>query len=392
MHARFTGALSERFRTTAQMQQGVVLENHGRLHICINPQVKFDDHGWHLISESPRFRDLQALFPDLTLSDNRILASAAYLADTQKAPTVLVTKDINMQLKARVLGLDAQDYRTDRVEDGDIRRTQRKSAQEEYEHLDIDGYSLQAFASQEHIALPQAAQLPVNHYVLLRNEEEPSHGVPARHLGGGEFRKLRHEHINIRYGRGLNAANLGQRFLLDALYDPAVSLVTVYGKAGTGKTLPERRRGARAGADRRIRKECYHHPRRDHADGQGHRLTCRARWRKKWSPGCSRPTTRWSCCFRVRGGRKISSTRSSPNANRTLPPSPRNRSRNKTAGKHVRPLGAADGTGQLEIEAIAHIRGRSIPRAVFIADKAYNSRRTRRRRWSPAWAKGARSS
>src|SRR3954467_15808304 len=99
--------LSERFRTTAQMQQGVVLENRGRLHICINPQVKFDDHGWHLISESPRFRDLQALFPDLTLSDNRILASAAYLADTQKAPTVLVTKDINMQLKARVLGLDA---------------------------------------------------------------------------------------------------------------------------------------------------------------------------------------------------------------------------------------------------------------------------------------------
>ena len=46
--------LSERFRTTAQMQQGVVLENRGRLHICINPQVKFDDHGWHLISESPQ--------------------------------------------------------------------------------------------------------------------------------------------------------------------------------------------------------------------------------------------------------------------------------------------------------------------------------------------------
>ena len=72
--------------TTAQMQQGVALENHGRLHICINPQVKFDDHGWHLLSESPRFRDLKALFPDLSSSDNRILASAVYLADTPKAP------------------------------------------------------------------------------------------------------------------------------------------------------------------------------------------------------------------------------------------------------------------------------------------------------------------
>src|SRR5205085_4939582 len=116
------------------------------------------------------FRDLKALFPDLSLSDNRILASAVYLADTQKAPTILVTKDINMQLKARVLGLDAQDYRTDRVEDGDIRRTQRKSAQEEYEHLDIDGYTLQGFASEGLLKLPDSAQLPLNHYVLLRNK------------------------------------------------------------------------------------------------------------------------------------------------------------------------------------------------------------------------------
>ena len=161
-------SLNERFRTTEQMQSGVALENRGRLHICINPAVKFDDHGWHLLSESPRFRDLKALFPDLSVNDNRILASAVYLADTQKARTILVTKDINMQLKARVLRLDAQDYRTDRVEDGDIRRTQRKSTQEEYEHFDIDGYTLQAFASQEHVTLPKAAQLPVNHYVGVR--------------------------------------------------------------------------------------------------------------------------------------------------------------------------------------------------------------------------------
>src|SRR4029450_9330239 len=143
--------LSERFRTTEQMQNGIALEHRGRLQICINPAVKFDDHGWHLLSESPRFKDLKALFPDLSVNDNRILASAVYLADTQKAQTILVRKDVNMQLKARVLRLEAQDYRTDRVEDGDIRRTQRKSAQEEYEAIDIDGYTLQAFAGQDHI-------------------------------------------------------------------------------------------------------------------------------------------------------------------------------------------------------------------------------------------------
>jgi len=111
------------------------------------------------------------------------------------------------------------------------------AAREEYAAIDIPGHSVQAFASSERITLPHLDMLLPNQYVLLRNEEEPTHGVPARHLNGGEFVKLHHDHITIRGGRGLQAANLGQRFLLDALYDPSITLVTVYGKAGTGKTL-----------------------------------------------------------------------------------------------------------------------------------------------------------
>jgi predicted ribonuclease YlaK len=117
-----------------------------------------------------------------------------------------------MQLKARALELEAQDYRTDRVEDNDIRRTQHRSVQEEYESLDIPGYTLQAFASQEVITLSHTHDLQPNEYVLLRNEEEHTHGLPARHLGGGEFCKLRQDRITIRGGRTLTAANLGQRF------------------------------------------------------------------------------------------------------------------------------------------------------------------------------------
>ena len=70
-----------------------------------------------------------------------------------------MTKDLNMQLKARALGIEAQDYRTDRVEDGDIRRTQRQSVQEEHEALDVPGYTLQAFATQEQITLSQFQEL-----------------------------------------------------------------------------------------------------------------------------------------------------------------------------------------------------------------------------------------
>jgi PhoH-like ATPase len=367
--------LSERFRTTDQMKTGVRLENGGWIHIRVNPKLKFDDHGWHLLSESPRFAELKTLFPDLTLSDNRILASAVYLADTNKARTILVTKDINMQLKARVLGLEAQDYRTDRVEDSDIRRTQRRSVQEEHEALDIDGYTLQAFASQDHVVLPQMANLPVNHYVLLRNAEEPSHGVPARHMGNGEFHRLRHDHISIRNGRSLSAANLGQRFLLDALYDPTLSLITVYGKAGTGKTLL-----SVGAALEQVQSGDYEKllitrvimpTGRDIGFLPG-------RMEEKMQPWVqpaydalelllSRPRKPEEFEKKKQSKRKSTLHVVMPSAGQQ---SAGNGNGGGGGGKVLRPWEPLMQAGMLEIEAIAHIRGRSIPRAIFIVDES----------------------
>jgi PhoH-like ATPase len=374
--------LSERFRTTEEMRTGVRLESGGTLHIRVNPKLKFDDHGWQLISESPRFAELRKLFPDLSLSDNRILASAVYLADTNSARTILVTKDINMQLKARVLGLEAQDYRTDRVEDGDIRRTQRKSVQEEYEAIEIDGYSLQAFASEGIIELADAASLPLNHYVLLRNQEEPSHGVPARHLGQGNFRKLRKDHIVIRGGRTLTAANLGQRFLLDALYDPEVSLVTVYGKAGTGKTLLsvgaalEQVQGGEY--EKMLITRVIMPTGRDIGFLPG-------RLEEKMQPWVqpaydalelllSRPRKPEQFDHKKQSKRKNSLQAAQASAKSQAPgavPIPNGGGGGGGGGgKVVRPWEPLTQAGLLEIEAIAHIRGRSIPRAVFIVDEA----------------------
>jgi PhoH-like ATPase len=365
--------LSERFRTTEQMKVGVRLENGGYLHIRINPKLKFDDHGWQLISESPRFGELRKLFPDLTVSDNRILASAVYLADTNSARTILVTKDINMQLKARVLAVEAQDYRTDRVEDGDIRRTQRKSTQEEYESIDIDGYALQAFASQDHLHLASAAHLPVNHYLLLRNAEEPTHGVPARHVGAGVFRKLRHEHISIRNGRSLVAANLGQRFLLDALYDPNISLVTVYGKAGTGKTLlsvGSALEQVQTGEyEKMLITRVIMPTGRDIGFLPGKTEEKMQPWVQPAYDALelllSRP--RKPDHFE----HKKASRRKLPPSGGAKPPLPMPQpSGGGNGAKIARPWEALMQSGVLEIEAIAHIRGRSIPRAVFIVDEA----------------------
>ena len=362
--------LNERFGSIEQMKHGVKLENRGELHVCINPHVRFDNHGWQLLNESTRFKMVRALFPDMSVKDNRILASAVYLADTQASPTILVTKDINMQLKARTLGLEAQDYRTDRVEDGDIRRTQRLGAAEEFEVFDIPGYTLQAFASQQQIVLPEAAHFHPNQYVLLRNADEHSHGVPARHVGRGEFRRLTSDHISIRGGRTLQAANLGQRFLLDALYNPEISLVTVYGKAGTGKTLL-----SVGAALEQVQKGDYEKmlitrvimpTGRDIGFLPG-------RMEEKMQPWVQPAYDALEMLLaRPRkpeqfDRKKQSARKSGIQAEEAAARQAQTMGGGKGAPRPYVPLMEA---GLLEIEAIAHIRGRSLPRAIFIVDEA----------------------
>src|SRR5947209_5007014 len=84
--------LNERFPTSEQMRRGVELPSGGRLQVCVNPAVTWDlTEGWVPSKESPRYQAVRTLFPDFTLNDHRILAAAAYLADTQKEPTILVT-------------------------------------------------------------------------------------------------------------------------------------------------------------------------------------------------------------------------------------------------------------------------------------------------------------
>jgi PhoH-like ATPase len=357
--------LNERFPSHEEMRKGVKLENGGRLHVCVNPAVKFKQDGWQLLSESPRFQAVRALFPDMSLADHRILANAAYLADTHPEPTILVTKDLNLQLKAKALGLSAQDYRTDRVDDNDIRKTQKQSGKEEYGTFEVDGYTLQAFASQEKIVLPgAAAQFVPNQYVLLRNEADPAHGLPARYIRDGEFRALRRDHIAIRGGRTLQALNLGQRFLLDALFDPEITLVTVYGKAGTGKTLLtvgaaldqvqsgdyEKMLVTRVimptGRDIGFlpgRMEEKMQPWVQPAYDALEQLLAKPRKPEKFE-------------------KKKQSTRKTQNVTGMDggPNSPKN----------VRPYEPLLNAGLLEIEAITHIRGRSIPRAIFLVDEA----------------------
>ena len=357
--------LSEKFVTADDMKHGVKLENNGLLRVWLNPFARFNGKEWQMVSDSPRFKLLQQLFPDMSVPDNRIIAAACAVSDAEKGQVILVTKDLNVMLKARTLGMEAQDYRTDRVDDIDIRKTIR-TKEEEYETLDVDGHTVQAFASQESIVLEKAGNFLANHYILLRNEEEPTHAIPARHTVGGELRKLRRDRITIRGGRWLSALNLGQRFFLDALYDPAISLITVYGKAGTGKTLLS------VGAaleqvqvgefEKMLITRVIMPTGRDIGFLPG-------RIEEKMQPWVQ-PAFDALELLLTKPRKPEQFEKKKQSQRKVEDQQPHYSQQNGAPRQPGRPWEALMASGQIEIEAITHIRGRSIPNAIFIVDES----------------------
>lgn len=159
--------------------------------------------------------------------DHRIIACTVLIADANKGQTILVTKDLNMQLKARSLGLACEDYLNDKVEHDEVSDLSIR-------RIPIDANEMQRFASTRFLET-EHPNLSANQYVLLEAGEKRT--MPARYLQG-IFHKLSiPDALKNPKGNSLKALNLGQRCLIDALLNPEIKLVTCFGAAGTGKTL-----------------------------------------------------------------------------------------------------------------------------------------------------------
>ena len=196
----------------------------GRLSVIINRNLIEENRA------SPAMQRLRAILPDLSKKDNRIIACALFVQETFPPPTILVTKDVNVQLKARAVGLESQDYLNDKVPEDPDDSSHRRIA--------LSGHELQRFASEGGLRLGEepADPLSLNEYVLLVSPEGKT--MPARCSGDGTLRRLRlPEFVKAPGGIPIRARNLEQQFFMDALLDEGISLITCFGKAGTGKTL-----------------------------------------------------------------------------------------------------------------------------------------------------------
>jgi PhoH-like ATPase len=180
---------------------------------------------------SPSVQEFERVFPALDKADHRILAATLWLREHTHLPIILVSKDLNMQLKARAVGIECEDYLHDKV-------APREVSNLEIIRIPVSQHELQRYASSGRLTLgdDRTATLTVNDYALLTAGDKAT--IPARFTAQGEFVRLRTpESIKVGQGRCIKPMNLGQVCLLDALLDPEISLVTCFGQAGTGKTL-----------------------------------------------------------------------------------------------------------------------------------------------------------
>src|SRR6202789_4520401 len=124
--------LQELLPDSRSMLEGVELPNGGTLSVIINPYLADPSR------KSAAMDRLRAILPDLTKKDNRIIASALFIQEQFPPPTILVTKDVNVQLKARAVGLESQDYLNDKVPE----ESEEEGA---YREISLTIYDLQAF-------------------------------------------------------------------------------------------------------------------------------------------------------------------------------------------------------------------------------------------------------
>ncbi len=216
--------LQELLPDSRSMHEGVKLPNGGTLSIIINPYLM--DGG----RSSPAMDRLRSILPDLAKKDNRIIAAALFVQEQFPPPTILVTKDVNVQLKARAVGLESEDYLNDKVPE-----TVEEAS---YRDIPVNLYELQRFCSEGQFDIgPEAAKpLYLNEYLLLRSDEGKT--MPARYYGDGLVRRLKiPDFVKAPGGITIRARNLEQQFFLDALLDDSIHMLTCFGKAGTGKTL-----------------------------------------------------------------------------------------------------------------------------------------------------------
>ena len=206
-HARQVSRLLDGFRANGRLSDGVPLSNGGRLQVVLPT--------------------LEAGARNDDTVDNRLVALTREIQTTnpERRP-ILVTKDINLRIKADAIGLCAEDYETDHVRLGDLYPGTFELA------VSPDAFT--AFRASGVLPLNGDGPRHPNEYCTVTSAANPKQSLLARvDPNNGCLVPVREPELIW----GVRPQNREQRYALDALLSDHVRLVTLLGKAGTGKTL-----------------------------------------------------------------------------------------------------------------------------------------------------------
>jgi len=206
-NARYISRVLDELRQKGNISKGILMPNGGKLKVEVGLH-KSDDIPYELLVSN---------------NDSKILSVALNLQRQESNPVCLVTKDTNLRIKADALGVNAQNYETDKI-----------SIKDQYtgiEKIEVNEEELESFLQNGKLAWKHT--LPPNSFIKFFGEDGADKEVFGRYISN-EIVALRELNKDV---WGLRPRNLEQRFALELLLDDSIQLVTLAGLAGTGKTL-----------------------------------------------------------------------------------------------------------------------------------------------------------
>lgn len=199
----------DNLRSKGNLSTGVPLPTGGILQILIDSETEIP-YGFGL---------------DAHKVDNRILACAMTLKKAGRNP-ILISKDINCRIKADALGIAAEDFETNKVDIDELYLGWREMV--------MPMSRIETFLREEGLAYEED-NLFKNEFILLKSAENENKTALAKY-DGIQRKLLPLFHLNSRPW-GVEAMNLQQKFAIELLLCNEIQLVTLVGRAGTGKTL-----------------------------------------------------------------------------------------------------------------------------------------------------------
>lgn len=206
-NARTVVRLLDGLRDGRSLAEGVALDNGGLLKVYCEPDQLLNGHPRH--------------------ADTEILRVARKVHEAEpRTPVIIITKDINLRIRADAAGFRAEDYESDHVRPADVDPGHSECV--------MPAKTLETLRAGQPVPADDAQHLP-NEYLLLRAESGGARTVLARVGADGE--SICPLDVPEQGVCGVRPKNKEQYFAIDALLNPEIQLVTLMGKAGTGKTL-----------------------------------------------------------------------------------------------------------------------------------------------------------